>query len=125
LDSLYLAPVGGSACCDGARFVGSGGPTAPLAPGAAYSKKVSLKVPDDVAPGPYNLVLVADANNLVTEADEGNNRRTIPITVTAADLVVTALTAPAAVTTQESVSVSWSVKNQGDAAATLPWSDRI
>ena len=124
-DALYLAPVPGPACCDHARLVGSAGPTVPLSPGAAYSKSVSLKVPDDVAPGSYTLVLVADDSKLVTEADEANNRRAIPITVTAADLVVTALTAPAAVTTQQSVSVSWSVRNQGDAAATLPWNDRI
>ena len=123
-DALYLAPVPGPAC-DHARLVGSAGATVPLSPGAAYSKSVSLKVPDDVAPGSYTLVLVADDSKLVTEADEADNRRAIPTTVTAADLVVTALTAPAAVTTQQSVSVSWSVRNQGDAAATLPWNDRI
>ncbi len=124
-DALYLAPVPGPACCDHARFVGSARPPAPLAPGVAYSKKVSLKVPDDLAPGPYSLVLVADDSKLVTETDEANNRRAIPITVTAPDLVLTALTAPAAVTTQASISVSWSVKNQGDAAATMAWNDRI
>ena len=124
-DSLYLAPVSGPACCDQARLVGSGGRTVPLSPGAAYSQTVSLKVPDDVAPGQYSLVLVADAAKSVTETDEANNRRAIPITLTAPDLVLTALNAPAAVTTQQSISVSWTVKNQGDAAATLPWNDRI
>lgn len=124
-DSLYLAPIPGPACCDQARLVGSAGRTVPLSPGAAYSRNVSLKVPDDVAPGQYTLVLVADASKFVTEADEANNRRAIPIAVTAADLVLTALTAPATVTTQQSISVSWTVKNQGDAAATLPWNDRI
>ena len=124
-DYLYLAPVPGPACCDQARLVWSAGRTVPLSPGAAYSQNASLKVPDDVAPGQYTLVLVADASKFVTEADEANDRREIPITVTAADLVLTAFTAPAAMTTQQSVSVSWTVKNEGDAAATLPWNDRI
>jgi YD repeat-containing protein len=124
-DYLYLAPVPGPACCDQARLVWSAGRTIPLSPGAAYSQNVSLKVPDDVALGQYTLVLVADASKFVTEADESNNRREIPISVTAADLVLTAFTAPAAMTTQQSVSVSWIVKNEGDAAATLPWNDRI
>ena len=124
-DYLYLAPVPGPACCDHARFLGRTARTIPLSPGAPYSQNVSLKVPDDVALGQYTLVLVADASKFVAEADESNNRREIPITVTAADLVLTAFTAPAAMTTQQSVSVSWTVKNQGDAAATLPWNDRI
>jgi subtilase family serine protease len=124
-DFLYLAPAPGPACCDHARFLGRAGRTAPLTPGAAYSQKVSLEVPDDVALGRYSLVLVVDEGNVVKETDEPNNRREIPITITAADLVLTAFTAPAALTTQQSVSVSWTVKNQGDASATSPWNDRI
>ena len=124
-DSLYLVPVPGPACCDHARYLGAAARSLPLAPGASYSPKLSLKVPDDVAPGRYSLVLSVDESKIVKETDESNNRREIPITVTAADLVLTAFTAPAALTTQQSVSVSWTVKNEGDAAATLPWNDRI
>jgi YD repeat-containing protein len=124
-DTLYLAPVAGPACCDHARFLATASRSVPLARGASYSPKVSLKVPDDVALGRYSLVLGVDDGTLVKETDESNNRREIPITVTAADLVLTAFTAPAALTTQQSVSVSWTVKNQGDAAATLPWNDRV
>jgi len=124
-DFLYLAPVPGPACCDHARFLGRASRTLPLAHGAAYSQKMSMQVPDDVAVGRYSLVLVADEGNSLKETDESNNRREIPITVTAADLVLTAFTAPAALTTQQSVSVSWTVKNEGDAAATLPWNDRV
>ena len=124
-DVLYLAPVPGPACCDHARYLGAAARSLPLAPGASYSPNVSLKVPDDVALGRYSLVLSVDESKIVKETDESNNRREIPITVTAADLVLTAFTAPAALTTQQSVSVSWTVKNEGDAAATLPWNDRI
>ena len=123
-DALYLAPVPGPACCDRARFLGRASRIALLAPGATYSRTMSVKVPDD-APGQYNLVLVVDDGQLVKETDESNNRREIPVTVTAADLVLTAFTAPAAMTTQQTVSVSWTVKNEGDAAATTPWNDRI
>ena len=61
----------------------------------------------------------------MNETDEANSRREIPISVTAVDLVLTAFTAPAALTTEQSVSVTWTVKNEGDAAATSPWNDRI
>jgi YD repeat-containing protein len=124
-DALYLAPVPGPACCDHARFLGRTARTIPLAPGATYSQQMSLKVPDDDAPGQYSLVLLVDDGQFVTEADESNNRREIPISVAAANLVITAFTAPAALTTQQSVTVSWTVKNEGDAAATLPWNDRV
>jgi YD repeat-containing protein len=124
-DALYLAPVPGPACCDHARFLGRTGRTVGLAPGAAYSQKMSVQVPADDAPGQYRLVLVVDDGQLVKETDESNNRREMPISITAADLVLTAFTAPAALTTQQSVSASWTVKNEGDAAATLPWNDRI
>ena len=124
-DALYLAPVPGPACCDRARFLGRRGP-----PPSSYPRRDLLA--NDVAegarrraPGQYSLVLVVDDGQLVKETDESNNRREIPITVTAADLVLTAFTAPATLTTQQSVSVSWTVKNEGDAAATLPWNDRI
>jgi subtilase family serine protease len=124
-DFLYLAPVPGPACCDHARFLRRAGRTASLAPGAAYSQKESLMLPDDVAPGRYSLVLVVDEGNSVKETDDANGRREIPISVTAVDLVLTAFTAPAALTTEQSVSVTWTVKNEGDAAATSPWNDRI
>jgi YD repeat-containing protein len=124
-DALYLASVSGPACCDHARFLGRAGRSAPLAPGAAYSQKVSLMLPDDVVPGQYSLVLAVDEGNLVKETDHTNDRREIPISLTATDLVLTAFTAPAALTTQQSVSVSWTVKNEGDAVATPPWNDRI
>ena len=124
-DVLYLAPVPGPACCDHARFLGRAGRTVPLNPGAVYSQKISVEVPDNDAPGQYSLVLVVDDGHLVKETDESNNRREMPINIAAADLVLTAFTAPAALTTQQSVSVSWTVKNQGDAAATAPWNDRI
>ena len=52
-----------------------------------YSR--GLKVPDEVAPGRYSLVLVVDQGNVVKETNESNGRREIPITVTAADLVLT------------------------------------
>jgi subtilase family serine protease len=124
-DALYLAPVPGPACCDQARFLGRMARTVPLTPGASYSQKMSLKVPDEAALGQYRLVLVVDDGQFVKETDESNNRREMAIIVTAADLVLTAFTAPAALTTQQAVSVSWTVKNEGDAAATLPWNDRI
>ena len=121
-DSLYLVPVPGSACCDQARYLGAAARSLPLAPGASYSPNVSLKVPDDVAPGRYSLVLSVDESKIVKETDESNNRREIPITVTAADLVLTASRAAALRRSSRSrVGTGKTMGCRGD----LPWNARI
>lgn len=123
-DGLYLVPEDGP-CCDAARLLVDSTHTTALAPGASYSANAAFKVPADVGPGRYHVVLMSDFRGGVTEASEGDNQRRVLVTVTAPDLVTTALTAPATVTTQQSIAVTWTVKNEGDAAASTSWSDRL
>jgi subtilase family serine protease len=59
------------------------------------------------------------------EMRESNNALAVPVTITKSDLVPTAFTQPAPVVAGQSVSLSWSVANQGDGAATTFWYDRF
>ena len=112
-------------CCAGATQLGSAARTTVLGPGASYSQSIPFTVPSLLPRGPYFVFLSVDHGDGATESDEANNRRALPITVTAADVTPTAVTGPASATTQQSIAVSWTVKNQGDAAATAPWIDRV
>jgi hypothetical protein len=88
-----------------------------LGPGAAYGKQASVSLPTDLA-GSYYVYVVADANNNVYEySDEGNNGMRIgTLAVTGyppADVAVTSVSAPDTVASGQSLTVSWSVQNQG------------
>ena len=83
-----------------------------------------LTVPNLVAGG-YHLILRTDVDDTVFEASEANNERAIPVAITTPDLVPIALAAPAAATTQQAITVSWTVKNQGTAATARTWTDNL
>ena len=121
-DTLHLATT--PVCCESATSLASVTRTVPLNAGGVYSQSASIRVPD-LPPGSYYLVFTTDAGGLVGDGNEANNQRTVPVAITAPDLVPTALTAPPSVTTQQTFSVTWGIKNQGTAAASLPWNDRI
>ena len=67
-----------------------------LAAGASQSFNTTINLPS-VPAGSYYLLVVADGYNSVTESDETNNVRAVPITLTVpdVDLIVTAADAPA------------------------------
>jgi YD repeat-containing protein len=109
-DSLYISP--NQVCCSGATWITDLGNTTTIAAGASDSRTQSVTVPN-VAAGSYYLILKVDSLNSVYEANESNNQRAIPITVTTPDLVPTALTGPSSASTQQAISVSWTVANQG------------
>ena len=71
--------------------------------------------------GDRKIRLVADGANIVPESDNNNNGYTRTVKVTAvktpADLVVSTLTAPASANQSQAVKINFTVKNQGDTAA--------
>ena len=95
---------------DGGRLVPS------LAPGATSSGSTTLTIPSDVVAGSYYLVAKADADNAVGETQESNNTmlRTIGI---GPDLIVSAISAPAAAAPGAVVSVAETTLNQGGGSA--------
>ena len=117
-DTLYLSPS--SVCCVGAISLGGWlAPTLPLGSGVSYSQTKSVTIPN-VAAGSYYLHVWTDSwagSGEVYESSETNNTRAVPVVVGVPDLTPTSLAAPTSVSTQQAVSVSWTVKNQGTGAA--------
>src|SRR5215831_1430022 len=120
-DDLLLSAT--PTCCLGAISLMRTPHTA-LSAGAAYSQTRSVTLPR-VAPGSYYLIVRADAAGVLHEADETNNERAIPITVTAPDLTPTALTFPGAAAAGHAISLSWTVQNRGTGPAVGSWTDKI
>jgi len=108
----------------GDTFVTLQGATTPLASGASYTRTPTVTLPS-VPAGSYYLILRADHNSTLYEATEANNTQAIPITITTPDLTPTAFTAPASATTGQSISLSWTVANQGTGTAQPSWSDYV
>jgi hypothetical protein len=96
----------------------------PVAAGATNATPVTVEVYADTVPGNYFLQACADGEKQIREQDEDDNCRTSssPITVSEApDLVVSQVGNPPASTLPgKSFSMTYTVKNVGPIAATLP-----
>ena len=123
-DSFYLSTDATYDSSD--TFASSYYHSSSLAAGASQSFNTTINLPG-VPAGSYYLLVVADGSNYVTESDETNNVRAVPITLTvpAVDLVVTAADAPATAKAGDTATVSWTVKNQGTDAAVASWTDAV
>ena len=98
---------------------------APLANGASYTDAESIYLPSTAVGNRY-LLFVADSDNYLDEADTADKVYALPISLTGADLAVTQATAnPPTVQSDGAVSVSWTVLNQGTAAAASSWDDSV
>ncbi len=103
----------------------------PVAPGAVYSRTESLTLPlaTTYTPGNYHVIVVTDYYNTHSELLENNNAQVssaIDLALpTLADLVVSQITAPATGDSGGPVELTWSVTNNGTAAATGTWSDGV
>src|SRR5262249_40093266 len=83
-------------------------------------------IPGNITLGMHYLLVVADPSGQLTETDKGNNVRATPIVlVNNVDLSVTDSTAPASANLGDSVVLSWTTKNQGNATLTGTWSDSV
>jgi subtilase family serine protease len=88
----------------------------PLALGASNSGSTTLTIPPGTAAGTYYIVAVADADNLVTEADETNNSKSAVIKISP-DLIVSVLTGPKTAAAGAIITLSDTTKNQGQGSA--------
>jgi len=96
----------------------------PLAGGASYDGSAAVSIPD-VTPGSYYLLVVTDAEDAQAEDVDGNNVASTPLTVAGADLTVASLSTVTQAMMGDSISVSWTVMNQGAGAASGSWSDAV
>src|SRR6202030_1020798 len=90
-----------------------------VAAGGSYTVNKTVSIPVTKT-GQRYLLFVTDWSNQVTELDETNNVKALPITLTGADLAVTAATAPATAAIGSQVQVSYTVSNLGNGDAASP-----
>ncbi|MBZ4423318.1 CARDB domain-containing protein [Myxococcus sp. RHSTA-1-4] len=96
-----------------------------LAAGESYSVTKTATLPN-VAAGDYFLLFRTDNGAALYEADEANNGwAAMPVTLLAGDLVAAGFTAPASADVRESVSFTWTVRNDGTGDAQPNWNDAI
>jgi subtilase family serine protease len=87
-----------------------------LGPGAVSSASVSIDIPGGLPAGSHYLIANADADNVLTENQEGNNT-SLRLLLIGPDLIVSALTVPATGAAGATISVTDTVKNQGGGGA--------
>ncbi len=84
-----------------------------LPPGATVSTNTPLTIPADTAVGTYYILAEVDSGNVVGETNETNNVRSCGALTIGADLIVSALTAPANGGAGSTLTISDTTKNQG------------
>ncbi|TAK36653.1 MAG: hypothetical protein EPO21_01945 [Chloroflexota bacterium] len=93
--------------------------------GGSYTVNQNVVLPK-VAVGSYYLIFRTDMYDGVKELDESNNSLVESLTlVTKPELVPTALSAPGTASPGQAISVTWTVKNQGNGDAAPSWQDRV
>jgi RHS repeat-associated protein len=100
-------------------------PQSPLEPEGSYTTKVSATVPGNLAPGSYYLLFDVDANGGQAVTDPANGFAAVPITLSAAELVVTNVAGPATAAPGQQVTVAWTLSNSGTASADGPWTEQV
>ncbi|MCM0593810.1 MAG: CARDB domain-containing protein [Gloeotrichia echinulata DEX184] len=96
-----------------------------VATGGSYVSTQNITIPNSSSLGDRYLLFVSDRNNNQSETNETNNVYATPIKISVPDLVVSAANAPIAATIGDSVSVSWTVSNQGSVVAATDWYDSV
>src|SRR5204862_146458 len=97
-----------------------------LAPGTSYTRTGDLPVPNGLSGTFYVQLRTAGPFEFIYT--DNNAAVSGPVTIALSpspDLVVTSIVAPTASTEGGSVDITWTVANQGDAAAVGSWRDRI
>jgi subtilase family serine protease len=96
----------------------------PLDSKGSYTVSQTLTLPTSTNGAQY-LLFITDSNYQQGETNEANNVYALPIALSGADLMVSAVTAPAQAALGEQFAVSWSVTNQGDLSTSQNWYDSV
>ncbi|KPJ75957.1 MAG: hypothetical protein AMJ54_13385, partial [Deltaproteobacteria bacterium SG8_13] len=123
-DRIYLSSDGSTA---GAVQLAAVARDADLAVGESYTGSVSIPLPE-VADGDYQIVVHADVDLQVYEADrEANNLVSAAgtLTVTHPDLVPESVTTPGTMISGSTASIEWTVSNEGTGPALGQWTDTL
>ena len=101
-----------------------------LAPNQTYHQSASIILPLDssIAEGTYFILAQTDSFKEQVESDDNNNLNAYQIELTIPplpDLIVSDLIAPIEAFSGQNIVVSWTLTNQGQAAASGTWTDRV
>ena len=96
---------------------------------AEYTNEVYLNIPANMQ-GNFMLFVVTDASDAITEMDENNNTKSIPVYVngsvdTPADLAITNINAPSSIKAGDDVTISYQLSNVGEFTANGTLNDVI
>jgi subtilase family serine protease len=124
VDAIYLsgdARIGNDVLLDDYDTSGVGRPV-PAGKSFVYERDVEIR---NTRSDDQFLLVVTDLENDQAETDESDNCHAVPIHVTAPDLIVSAATAPATALSESTMTISYTVTNQGDGPALAAWRDLI
>lgn len=99
----------------------------PVSEGAGYERSIELGLPPG-ANGQRYVLLEVDVGNRISEEDEANNLRSLPVSVAPvqSDLRVVDVASDTLVYSGQTLSLSWAVENPGtDPTPAERWSDRV
>lgn len=104
-----------------ATQIGSKAHVGTLDVNGTYTNEVTFTIPSTLQ-GNFMLFVVTDAADAITENDENNNSKCIPVYVnssadTPADLAISAVNAPARIKAGEDVTISYNLTNEGEFTA--------
>ncbi|MCA9310885.1 MAG: hypothetical protein KDA21_06745, partial [Phycisphaerales bacterium] len=122
---FYLSPDSTWDSSD--RYMGFLDVSGLIAPGTTRLETATLTVPSGLDSGAFHVIARADANNTLVELDEFNNEvASQAVQVTARpDLYVTSMTADTVGVFGRWLSLSWTVRNQGESLPESEWVDRV
>ncbi len=128
VDFVYLSPD--PLAADVEYYLTNFSFTGGLAAGASYQNTATINVPRGVT-GPWYVVVIADARNVVFEGSNQNNNggaTAVPLIIDTpppADLEVETITASASAQVGQQVAIQWTVDNIGAYAASGTWTDAV
>ncbi len=101
-----------------------------LAPGESYTRTRAITLPllPKLPEAPFAIRVQIDNGNSVPESNEGNNLAATVVALTLPplpDLVITQITAPAAARPGETISLTWTASNRGNAPSTGGWTENV
>ncbi len=122
-NAVLLSTTAGGASAD---TIGSLNYTGAVPPNGSVTLTQTVILPASIF-GPRYLGVSADSGSAVVELNEANNTTfaATSLTIAAADLSAVSLSAPAIAQFGQSISVQFSVTNQGGVSAASSWSDEI
>lgn len=109
------------------HFLGSVSHTGGVPEEGQYDQERTLSLPNG-SNGAYTIFVLADQSGTVTESNESNNSRGVPVTVQLrpVDLRVTQVSAPTIALSGQPITVSWQINNTGSGVAhSANWVDNI